>query len=219
VALRVDDRMTPRAYARFTGTPTYMAPEQASTPEAAGPRADVFSAGLTMYVILTGRQPFPQHEAEDAYAEVDSIDERLGAIVRKACSPAPEDRYASAAEMADDLCAVGAELPEFRPETLHTPGTAPLRYLAPPSIPPMDDTWPPPELEPAMRERPKAQGDQRTTPDRYLEAESMDAVDVRAHMERPISLATVAMLVMLFVGASAGTWWVLNRVVPAIAAP
>ena len=119
-----------------------------------------------------------------------------------------------------DRCEVGAQLPVFRPETLHTPGTAPLRYLAPPSIPPMDETWPPglrsdePTEDSATPSTP--------TPERFLEAPSLEASERRpmppARMA-PINPIAVTLLVLLFVGASATTWFVLNRLVPALAAP
>lgn len=221
VALRVDDRMTPRSRMRILGTPTYMSPEQAQNPESAGPRSDVYSAGLCLYVMLSGRQPFAGHEVNDAREELKLIDPRLAEIVMRACAPSADDRYTTAAAMADALCEVGATLPVFRPETLHTPGTAPLRYLAPPSIPPMDDTWPP-----GLRQDEPNTEDSATpstpTPERFLEAPSLEARDSRPARQperQPINAFAVTFLVLLFVGASATTWFVLNRLVPAIAAP
>lgn len=219
VALRVDDRLTPRSRHRVLGTPTYMAPEQAANPETAGPRADVFSAGLSLYVMLTGRQPFPPHESDDALDELRAIDAALSEVVARACSPLPARRFRSAAEMADALCAIGAELPAFRPETLHTPGTAPLRYLAPPSLPPMENTWPPDGRDPESVP-PKTPERSPVTPERYMEMGSMDPTDSSIRPQRAaISPMAVLMLLCLFIGASAATWVVLNRVVPAIAGP
>jgi hypothetical protein len=53
---RVSDRLTVRGSRR--GTPAYMAPEQALDPANAGPPADVYGVGATLYHALSGAPPY-----------------------------------------------------------------------------------------------------------------------------------------------------------------
>jgi hypothetical protein len=97
------------------GTPAYMAPEQAD-PER-GPtdvRSDVYSLGVVLYQLLTGKVPFEGsplsviRRIADKLASPPSVhrtdlDAGLEAIVRKAMAREPAQRYQRAAEMAADL--------------------------------------------------------------------------------------------------------------------
>ena len=98
------------------GTPGYMSPEQARGDlNRLGPRSDIYSLGATLYCLLTGRPPF---EGDDvarvlrnvqwgefaAPRQLDSaIDPALEAICLKAMTFAPEERYATARALADDI--------------------------------------------------------------------------------------------------------------------
>jgi serine/threonine protein kinase len=96
------------------GKMMYMAPEQAAC-EPVDRRADVFSAGLVLWEAIVGRQPWegltdPQilrhlisgeiPRVRDALPEVDA---NLLAIVDRATSAEPDDRYPTALAMRSDL--------------------------------------------------------------------------------------------------------------------
>ena len=97
------------------GTPGYMSPEQASGDQDVGARSDIYSLGAVCYEMLTGEPPFtgatPQvvvvkmmgSEAPSARRLRPALPELVDAAVRKALSPVPADRYASAADFARAL--------------------------------------------------------------------------------------------------------------------
>jgi serine/threonine-protein kinase len=98
------------------GTPWYMSPEQARG-EPAGPAGDIYSLGLVLYAILTGRSAYGESSERgpdrlDAVREAAIVPPRrrdarlpgaLEAICLKALAGRREDRYATARALADDV--------------------------------------------------------------------------------------------------------------------
>jgi tetratricopeptide (TPR) repeat protein len=99
-----------------SGTPAFMSPEQAAgRPALLGPATDFYSLGATLYAILTGRAPF---DGDSLVALLDRVKagrltppraiepatpRALEAICLKAMALRPEDRYATATALAEDL--------------------------------------------------------------------------------------------------------------------
>jgi serine/threonine protein kinase len=97
-------------------TPRYMSPEQARG-EPAGPASDIFSLGLVLYAILTGKSAFDESRLRgpdrlQAVRDAAIVPPRrrdpalpraLEAICLKALSGRPEDRYATGRALADDV--------------------------------------------------------------------------------------------------------------------
>jgi serine/threonine protein kinase len=93
------------------GTPVYMSPEQIKGQKDIGPRTDVYSLGVILYELLTGKPPFSGNAAtvltHILYKQPIPPSERLPALgarydrlCMKALAKNPDERYGSMAELA-----------------------------------------------------------------------------------------------------------------------
>jgi len=101
----------------IVGTPKYMSPEQilAHAQRPIDGRADIYSLGATLYHVVAGRPPFDAPTVQGFIKAI--LEERppsprrfnrqiphdLATIIRRCLEKDPDDRYASATGLADDL--------------------------------------------------------------------------------------------------------------------
>ena len=94
----------------LVGTPFYMSPEQARGEPVNG-RSDLFGVGILLYECLTGSAPFggqTLHEVVRSVLEMEpapvyDAPEALRTVVARALAKSPDDRYATAAILADAI--------------------------------------------------------------------------------------------------------------------
>jgi WD40 repeat protein/serine/threonine protein kinase len=110
------------------GSPPYMSPEQWTNAVSVGPAADLYALGVVAYEALTGRRPFiattvPEYADLHCHAPVPSLGDgmpvALDRLFERALAKRPEQRWASALELAAALRvasgvgSIAARLPEL----------------------------------------------------------------------------------------------------------
>ncbi|MEO8616281.1 MAG: serine/threonine-protein kinase, partial [Luteolibacter sp.] len=104
------------------GTPHYTAPEVTTPPFTVCHRADIFSVGVMLHELLTGRLPAEDPRPASAIVRCDP---RFDAIIHRATRILPQQRYSSAADIGKDLEAIAST---------HLPKTGPASArMAPPA--------------------------------------------------------------------------------------
>jgi len=105
---------------RVVGTPTYMSPEQVRGAKTIDRRTDIYSMGVMLYEIITGRLPFEGQTAMEVMMKAandpvqaphkittvqlnPAVFRSLESICLKAMSRHPDDRYPDARKFAGDL--------------------------------------------------------------------------------------------------------------------
>lgn len=109
------DRPSQATMGKSFGTPEYIAPEQAIDSRAASPQSDIYSLGVVLYEMVTGRLPFEdesplslalKHINENPtpprrYAP--DLPEAVELVILQALAKEPSDRFVTARAMVDAL--------------------------------------------------------------------------------------------------------------------
>ncbi|MCB9446643.1 MAG: protein kinase, partial [Ardenticatenaceae bacterium] len=131
------------------GTPAYMSPEQALG-QSGDERVDIYSLGVLLFQMVTGQLPY---EADTPLAVVmkhvnsptpmpisfnPDIPDALQAIILKAMAKIPEDRYATADELAAALRRIDLSAPPPPKKVADSSSTIAATQLVPPEIAELD---------------------------------------------------------------------------------
>jgi eukaryotic-like serine/threonine-protein kinase len=101
----VGDETATRTGLSRMGTPGFMAPEQADGDRTRiGPPADIFALGAILHTLLSGRPPTGSNSLTPVIlADSPGVPKPLRVIVAHCLEPEPDERYANAEALADDL--------------------------------------------------------------------------------------------------------------------
>ncbi|NDC64135.1 MAG: serine/threonine protein kinase [Planctomycetia bacterium] len=136
---------------RVVGTMDYMAPEQIRSPDTAGPPADVYGLGCTLYFALAGQVPFPggtrqekaRRQLEEAPIPIRQlaphVSDGLCSVVDDMMRKSPRERIATAEMVIERLRPWTPDVPvrmARKPVSRHRPLVPSRRAAGPPPLPP-----------------------------------------------------------------------------------
>jgi serine/threonine protein kinase len=144
IAKLVDDSSNLTATGTLIGTPAYMSPEQGRGQEL-DRRSDIYSLGVIMYEMATGRVPFSAttpvavifKHIQEPLPPIEQVNPSLPTglvnIINTALAKRPEDRFQTARDLVEAVQAAAADLRGSRvlPATMLEPAPIPPPVIAP----------------------------------------------------------------------------------------
>jgi eukaryotic-like serine/threonine-protein kinase len=133
--------------AAFVGSPLYMSPEQMRSARDVDARTDVWALGAILYVMVTGQLPHPGVSLPEVCLAVmntrprplkdfiENAPEGLEPILMKCLAKEPAERYASVAELAEQLLPFAPEWHSLVDRVVRLVCGAPHTGSQPPSLP------------------------------------------------------------------------------------
>ncbi|RYG49544.1 PASTA domain-containing protein [bacterium] len=199
------------AKAVYPGMAPYLAPE-VSSGDMPSPQSDIYAAGVVLFELLVGRQPYhgdtpstilrrhEQDETPDIRSFNPAVPIALAGMVAKAMAKEPDDRYASATEMLNDLKAQQDAL-RFG-KTLAWP---PASHSSAPAMPAK------PVPTPKKREKPKSEEPEPVAPKMGAIRDEADEPRKRGR-DRDVPAWMLAIIALLMAGVIGlmGVWFLFN---------
>lgn len=122
LAKNFQDNMEITSSNMLLGSPKFMSPEQISDPHSIDSRTDIYSLGITLYHMLTGKFPFPATSVIELFEKIVEgnfipIEQRQASLpasvvklVHKMIQKSPDQRYPTAIDVIEEISSIMDEL-------------------------------------------------------------------------------------------------------------
>lgn len=119
IAKIIDNNLSLTGTASKMGTPMYMSPEQIQTPKEVDYRTDIYSLGVTLYVLLTGQKPYDDTTDSEfgiqtkivnqPLPEIPNLTPKINHVIAKATAKDPKNRYINCEQFLKALLATDSQ--------------------------------------------------------------------------------------------------------------